>query len=64
MSQTITALYDVLSQAEAAQAKLVAAGIPQSAIRLVPGTRTGTATTTRASTGGRLLGFAQRHVHA
>ena len=46
MSQTITALYDVLSQAEAAQAKLVSAGIPQSAIRLVPGNRTGTAAAT------------------
>jgi stress response protein YsnF len=55
MTQTITALYDKLSDAEAAQAKLIAAGIPQSEIRLVPGTQTGTTTTTTAP--GREEGF-------
>ncbi|MCJ2049837.1 YsnF/AvaK domain-containing protein [Methylobacterium sp. J-070] len=55
MTQTITALYDKLSDAEAAQAKLIAAGIPQSEIRLVPGTQTGTTTTTTAL--GREEGF-------
>ncbi|MGH1573979.1 YsnF/AvaK domain-containing protein [Methylobacterium sp. P31] len=37
MTQTITALFDKPAEAQAAQAKLVAAGIPQSAIRLVQG---------------------------
>ena len=37
MTQTITALFDKPAEAQAAQAKLVAAGIPQSAIKLVQG---------------------------
>jgi uncharacterized protein (TIGR02271 family) len=37
MTQTITALFDKPTEAQAAQAKLLAAGIPQSAIRLVQG---------------------------
>jgi stress response protein YsnF len=37
MTQTITALFDRPAEAQAAQAKLVAAGIPQSAIKLVQG---------------------------
>lgn len=37
MTQTITALFDRPAEAQAAQAKLVAAGIPQTAIRLVQG---------------------------
>jgi stress response protein YsnF len=40
MTQTITALFDRPAEAEAAQAKLVAAGIPQSAIKLVQGAQT------------------------
>jgi stress response protein YsnF len=40
MTQTITALFDKPAEAQAAQAKLVAAGIPQSAIRLVQGAQT------------------------
>jgi stress response protein YsnF len=47
MTQTITALYDNRAEAEAAQAKLVAAGIPQASIKLVAGTQTAqTGTTT------------------
>ncbi|TXM98679.1 DUF2382 domain-containing protein [Methylobacterium sp. WL64] len=37
MTQTITALFDRPAEAQAAQAKLVAAGIPQPAIKLVQG---------------------------
>ena len=48
MSQTITALYDDLSQAQSAQAKLLAAGIPQSAIQLMHGAQSGAATNTLA----------------
>lgn len=40
MTQTITALFDRPAEAQAAQAKLVAAGIPQSAIRLIQGAQT------------------------
>lgn len=40
MTQTITALFDKPAEAQAAQAKLVAAGIPQSAIKLVQGAQT------------------------
>ena len=40
MTQTITALFDRPAEAQAAQAKLVAAGIPQSAVRLVQGAQT------------------------
>ena len=40
MTQTITAMYDNRTEAEAAQAKLVAAGIPQSSIKLLAGTQT------------------------
>jgi uncharacterized protein (TIGR02271 family) len=40
MTQTITALFDRPAEAQAAQAKLVAAGIPQTAIRLVEGAQT------------------------
>ena len=40
MTQTITALFDRPTEAQAAQAKLVAAGIPQSAIKLVQGAQT------------------------
>ncbi|MCJ2137318.1 YsnF/AvaK domain-containing protein [Methylobacterium sp. J-026] len=40
MTQTITALFDRPAEAQAAQAKLVAAGIPQSAIKLVQGAQT------------------------
>ncbi|MDH2313854.1 YsnF/AvaK domain-containing protein [Methylobacterium brachiatum] len=40
MTQTITALFDKPAEAQAAEAKLVAAGIPQSAIRLVQGAQT------------------------
>jgi len=46
MTQTITAMYDNRSDAEAAQSKLVAAGIPQSAIKLVAGTQTAQTSTT------------------
>lgn len=47
MSQTITAMYDNRSEAEAAQAKLVAAGIPQASTKLLAGTQTArTGTTT------------------
>ena len=41
MTQTITALFDRPAEAQAAQAKLIAAGIPQSAIKLVQGAQTG-----------------------
>ena len=47
MTQTITAMYDDQAQAQAAFSKLVAAGIPQSAIRLTPGS----SNTTNRSTG-------------
>ena len=47
MTQTITAMYDDQAQAQAALSKLVAAGIPQSAIRLTPGS----SNTTNRSTG-------------
>ncbi|MCJ2063824.1 hypothetical protein MKK63_14045, partial [Methylobacterium sp. J-088] len=40
MTQTITALFDRPAEAQAAQAKLVVAGIPQSAIKLVQGAQT------------------------
>ncbi|MCJ2072768.1 YsnF/AvaK domain-containing protein [Methylobacterium sp. J-030] len=40
MTQTITALFDRPAEAQAAQTKLVAAGIPQSAIKLVQGAQT------------------------
>lgn len=40
MTQTITALFDRPAEAQAAQAKLMAAGIPQSAIRLIQGAQT------------------------
>jgi hypothetical protein len=40
MTQTITAMYDNRAEAEAAQAKLVAAGIPQASIKLLAGTQT------------------------
>ncbi|MCJ2079304.1 YsnF/AvaK domain-containing protein [Methylobacterium sp. E-016] len=40
MTQTITALFDRPTEAQAAQAKLVAAGIPQLAIKLVQGAQT------------------------
>jgi len=40
MTQTITALFDRPAEAQAAQAKLVSAGIPQSAIKLVQGAQT------------------------
>ena len=40
MTQTITALFDRPAEAQAAQAKLLAAGIPQSAIKLVQGAQT------------------------
>ena len=40
MTQTITALFDKPAEAQAAQAKLLAAGIPQSAIKLVQGAQT------------------------
>ena len=40
MTQTITALFDKTAEAEAAQAKLVAAGIPQSSVKLVRGAET------------------------
>ena len=44
MTQTITALFDKPQEAEAAKGKLVAAGIPQSAIRVVQGSQTTTHT--------------------
>lgn len=47
MTQTITAMYDDQADAQAAMSKLIAAGIPQSAIKLVPGA----ASTTPRSTG-------------
>ena len=40
MTQTITALFDKPAEAQTAQTKLVAAGIPQSAIKLVQGAQT------------------------
>lgn len=40
MTQTITAMYDNRAEAEAAQAKLLAAGIPQASIKLLAGTQT------------------------
>ena len=40
MTQTITALFDKPADAQTAQSKLIAAGIPQSAIRLVAGSQT------------------------
>lgn len=46
MTQTITAMFDNRVEADAAQVKLIAAGIPQSAIRLLPG-----ATSTTSHTG-------------
>ncbi len=48
MTQTITALFDDQAEAQTALSKLVAAGIPQSAIRLTPGA----ATAATRSTGG------------
>ncbi|WP_407530888.1 YsnF/AvaK domain-containing protein [Methylobacterium oryzisoli] len=47
MTQTITAMYDDQADAQAAMSKLITAGIPQSAIKLVPGA----ASTTPRSTG-------------
>lgn len=47
MTQTITALFDNQTDAEAAKAKLVSAGIPQSAIRVLAGTQ-GTTRTSSA----------------
>ncbi|MER2269118.1 YsnF/AvaK domain-containing protein [Methylobacterium oxalidis] len=46
MTKTITAMYDNRSDAEAAQSKLVSAGIPQSAIKLLAGTQTAQTRTT------------------
>ncbi|MDR7039185.1 uncharacterized protein (TIGR02271 family) [Methylobacterium sp. BE186] len=40
MTQTITAMYDDQAQAQAAMSKLIAAGFPQSSIRLTPGSST------------------------
>jgi len=40
MTQTITAMYDNQSDAQAAMSKLIAAGIPQSSVRLTPGSST------------------------
>ncbi|TNC05293.1 DUF2382 domain-containing protein [Methylobacterium terricola] len=40
MTQTITAMYDNPADAQAAQGKLVAAGIPQASIKLLAGTQT------------------------
>jgi stress response protein YsnF len=48
MTQTITAMYDDQAQAQAAQAKLVAAGFPQSSIRLTAGASTTTTEAQRA----------------
>lgn len=51
MTQTITALYDTPAEAQTAMGKLVAAGIPQGAIRIVPGkTTTETSTSSHGST--------------
>lgn len=47
MTQTLTAMYDNRAEAEAAQAKLVAAGIPQSSIKLLAGTQTAQAGTSQ-----------------
>ncbi|WP_244937395.1 general stress protein, partial [Methylobacterium crusticola] len=47
MTQTITALFDNQAEAQAAMSKLIAAGIPQSGIKIVPGA----ATTATRSTG-------------
>jgi uncharacterized protein (TIGR02271 family) len=49
MTQTITALYDDQAQAQTAMSKLVAAGFPQSSIRLTPGSSTTTATRSTGS---------------
>jgi stress response protein YsnF len=49
MTQTITAMYDDQAQAQAAQAKLIAAGFPQNTIRLTAGAST---TTTQAQRAG------------
>ena len=40
MTQTITAMYDNQTEAQAAMSKLIAAGVPQSSIRLTPGSST------------------------
>ena len=48
MTQTITALYDNRQDAQDALAKLVAAGIPESSVRLVQGREGSTAQSTRA----------------
>lgn len=40
MTQTITALFDKPAEAEAAKAKLIAAGIPQASVKLVQGAQT------------------------
>ena len=44
MTQTITALFDTPQAAEATRGKLVAAGVPQSAIRIVAGAQNTTRT--------------------
>ena len=46
MTQTITAMYDNRAEAEAAQAKLVAAGVPQASIKLLAGTQAAQTRTT------------------
>ncbi|GJE43571.1 YsnF/AvaK domain-containing protein [Methylobacterium soli] len=51
MTQTVTAMYDNRAEAEAAQAKLVAAGIPQASIKLLAGTQTAQTAQTGTTTG-------------
>jgi len=52
MTQTITAMYDTLPEAVAAQGKLVGLGIPAGAIKLISGTQAGSAgTATKADEG-------------
>lgn len=47
MTQTITAMYDKQADAQAAQGKLVAAGIPQASIKLLAGTGSAQAGTSK-----------------
>ncbi|MCJ2035558.1 YsnF/AvaK domain-containing protein [Methylobacterium sp. J-068] len=69
MTQTITAMYDTYPEATAAQAKLVALGIPEAGIRILSGSQTGTtAATHEGGMWGSLKEFFMpeddRHAHA
>ncbi|WP_279603718.1 YsnF/AvaK domain-containing protein [Methylobacterium sp. E-041] len=70
MTQTITAMYDTYPEATAAKAKLVALGIPEVGVRILSGSKAGTAAVTTQEEGmwGSLKEFfmpeEDRHLHA